>query len=807
MNANQLNFLDRYEKRKYFGVGENGIKVSSISRKLIKGIAGILLKNESQEVIEHFTCLFATQNTDSRFITALIPETVRTITSVTRLSELPENEQTQIKEAIGRDFAFLSFKARELLQKRNIKPDLRSFAYFFYNPKAAKQLGAFLHIPEDADNIFIVNGSITVVALYGYDNISGYENHFEKRETGETADDISEDVSDNTTENNTESSNADGEWQDHHPFQDFITDNMEFDSGPYQPEEVSCTVPEDNIFVTDDVVSEQSFSGKTDSSANEDEMSFEESFDSDNSEENAEHSQSIRSENVSSTANSQANIDDLQYGKSRSGCLFPFGKKDGQLKGQDEEQNGDSQDFHQNKKAFRNQNSGSGNTVGSDDGAENRSEENEFNLDISVDEFRLTDDSDHSLSFGDAVLEKSDVSELSDKSKLSEDSEMSERSDLSDNSETAESSKSSGNSESSESSESFDLETVDKSESSDNSESPKNMELSDISESSESSEPFDSETVNKSESSDNSESSKNIELSDISESSESSESSKISKSQDNVQFNSLENRSDSWWKGCLIAFLILLLLILLLLLCLYLWKPDTVRLWIPNSNDTVSVNGKNDGSNGENIPASNIGSQNTNGVVPDTEPQSTDQVSSNPAGVVVNGSSHVSADETPGTAPNYDSSEVSDGDLSTNSKPAQTLDAPDSGDSDRHAGSSQPYGRKVFDFFVKKTGKDSDGNTEVEFQMKGKDSGYSDCTAKGILTRNDTIAADEYYVKNNLAGSDCNGGLTAMPKKIVCYDNEIPFCEIDDDTIQHSSSSETEQKVFVQYLKLNKEQQ
>jgi len=743
MNANHLNFLDRYEKRKYFGVGENGIKVSSISRKLIKGMAGILLKDESREVIEHFTCLFATQNTDSRYITALIPETVRTITSVTRLPELPENEQNRIREAIGRDFAFLSFKARELLQKRNIKPDLRSFAYFFYNPKAAKNLGAFLHIPEDADNIFIVNGSVTVVALYGYDNISGYENRFEKRETGETVDDIS-DVSDNTTENNTESSNADGEWQDHHPFQDFITDNMEFDNGPYQPKEVSCTVPEDNIFNSDDSVSEQSFSGENASdnaSANEDEMSFEGIFDS---EENTEDFRSTESENVSSTNNSQDSLNDLQYGKSRSGCLFPFGKKDEQKKGQDEEQDEGARDFNQNENSFRKQNSGSGTIDGSDDESKKRSEENEVNLDISVDEFRLTDDSDRSLAFGDVALDKSDTSELSDKAESSEDSESSESSNLSDNAESSESS-----------------------ELSDKSESAKNSEES------ESSESFDnSEIAESSESSDNSESSKNTELSDLSESSERSESSKISKSQDNVQFNSVENRSDSWWKGCLIALLILLLLILLLLLCLYLWKPDTVRLWIPNSNDTVSVNGKNDGSNGENIPASNIGTQNTNGVVLGTEPQSTDQVSS-------------------------------DGDLSTNSKPAQTLEVPDSGD--RHAGSSRPNGRKVFDFFVKKAGNDSDGNTEVEFQMKGKDSGYSDCTAKGILTRNNSIAADEYHVKSGPIGSDCEGGLTAMPKKIVCYDSEAPFCEIDD-TAMHSSS-ETEQKVFVQYLKLNKEQQ
>ena len=400
MNSSQLNFLNRYEKRKYFDVGENGIPVSKISKRLISGISGILLKDESPEVKERFACLFAIQNTDARYITALIPETVKTITSVTRLSELPENEQIAVKEATGRDFAFLAFKAGKIIERKSSSPDQKRFASFFYNPKASKNLGAFLHLPEDADNIFIVNGSIVVVALYGYDNIQNYDNRFGKGYDAGPEARPEQDVSD-------------GEWQDYHPFQDYIADDEDFDDASYQPEEVSCSVPESDVL-------ERPGSGETgDAAERDEERSADSSFG--HNESSGEFQFNLTEDDVNDrvrasdngnngrdsdwSENSETREDSEDHSDidAKSGCIFPFGKN------------------------------GAGDSKNAADSEKSSDAERSFNSESS---------------YGTENIYESEISRISESSESSEASEASEASGAS------ESSESSGASESSESSES-----------------------------------------------------------------------------------------------------------------------------------------------------------------------------------------------------------------------------------------------------------------------------------------------------------------------------------------------------------------
>ena len=300
--------------------------------------------------------------------------------------------------------------------------------------------------------------------------------------------------------------------------------------------------------------------------------------------------------------------------------------------------------------------------------------------------------------------------------------------------------------------------------------------------------------------------------------------------------------------GCLVALLILLLLIMFLLLCLYLWKPDIVSYWAPHANEAVSLGDQNSGGTGESVSADNAVTKTTD-VITDPVPQDTDRAlndtTSNPPSQSTGSDSaeaatypdlqenvHVSDDVATGPASQENDHapvEVATGQVSQENGhvPAEaaaigpalnenghtsagaisgaTSGITGSASNDEKPGTSPYPGRKVFDFVVRKIGRDTEGNTEVEFRIRGEDSNLSNCSSKGILTRNDTIGADEYVVKGGLSGPDCNGVATSMPKKIVCYDRDAPFCEINQ--TEQDFSAERDQKVFLQYLKLNKEQQ
>ncbi|WP_406546829.1 hypothetical protein [Succinimonas sp.] len=594
MNSSQLNFLNRYEKRKFFDVGENGIRVSQISKKLINGISGLLLKDESPEVKEHFACLFAIQNTDARYITALIPETVKTITSVTRLSELPENEQIAVKEATGRDFAFLAFKAGKIMQRKSASADLKRFASFFYNPKAAKNLGAFLHLPEDADNIFIVNGSIVVVALYGYDNIQNYENRFGKgRGAG--------------SEVSSDQGVSDGEWQDYHPFQDYIADDENFDSGTYQPEEVSCSVPESDVLersepgTADELdKAERNEERDSDSSFGHNESSGE--FNLNESDVNDSFRASNNSNEGCDTGGSEySETQDVSEGHSemeaKSGCLFPFGKNGSRKSG-----DGDSEDAADSEKSSDGSSSGNGNSGGksgdelSSDasnsghgGGSGDGHAAESGQDFSFRDNHFSDDSSRQFS-GNADVGFEASNEFGGFGNSSD------RSEESDSANSFDSEKSSDSDKSSES---------DRSSDSDKS--------SDSDESYDSDQSFDSKKYFDSDKSSDSDSSSDTDISHVSD--ESSESSVVS--EDNSQTVIISEKETSWWKGCFIAFLILLALLLIIaliywLLCLYVWKTDPAQIFItPQKPETVVVEKGGDSSP---VPVNSDGNQPASGV-------------------------------------------------------------------------------------------------------------------------------------------------------------------------------------------------
>ena len=642
MNSSQLNFLNRYEKRKYFDVGENGIPVSKISKKLISGISGILLKDESPEVKERFACLFAIQNTDARYITALIPETVKTITSVTRLSDLPENEQIAVKEATGRDFAFLAFKAGKIMQRKTASSDLKRFASFFYNPKAAKNLGAFLHLPEDADNIFIVNGSIVVVALYGYDNIQDYENRFGK---GHGA----------GAEASQEQGVSDGEWQDYHPFQDYIADDENFNDGSYQPEDVSCTVPESDVRERSgsgeagesaeraDERSSGSSSGHNESSEefnlNEDESDYS-SYTSDNGNEGRDAGGSEYSE-TQDVSEEHSEID------SKSGCLFPFGKNGGRKSGDQS-----SDDAADSEKSSEGSSSGNGNSSGrsgdelsSNDsssehgGAGREGQAGENDQDFSLGGIHSSDDSSRQFS-GNADADFEASSEFGDFGKSSDSSEESDSENSSDSEKSSDSDKSSEFDRSSDSDKSSEF---DRSSDSDR--------YSDSDESYDSDQSSDSEKSSDSGKSSDSDSSSDTDISRVSD--ESSESSEYrGTSEDNSQTVIVSEKETPWWKGCLIALLILLALLLIIaliywLLCLYVWKTDPAQIFISSQKpETVVVEKGGDSSpvlvnSDGNQPASvigeikNPGPEHQQGIAPSGNETSVPVTNENASGEVI----------------------------------------------------------------------------------------------------------------------------------------------------------------------------
>ncbi len=220
MDTNSVNFLRRFEKDKYLSVGDHGYNVRGMEARLLKGIGEILLKNEPEAVKLHFSQLFAAQQEDAAnsCITAFIPDAVTDIKSVMAMSALPADKQEEVKRQIAYDFAYLSSKARIILEKRNPKPDLRRFCCFFYNPEFAGGLGAFLHLPDSDDNIFIVNGNIPVAALYGY-----RLNPF--RSIGGVIPPA------DLTDAEAAEQDADQDWRYHHPLEQFVTGS---DDGAYK---------------------------------------------------------------------------------------------------------------------------------------------------------------------------------------------------------------------------------------------------------------------------------------------------------------------------------------------------------------------------------------------------------------------------------------------------------------------------------------------------------------------------------------------------------------------------------------------
>ena len=220
MDTNSVNFLRRFEKDKYLSVGDHGYNVRGMEARLLKGIGEILLKNEPESVKLHFSQLFAAQQEDAAnsCITVFIPDAVTDIKSVMAMSALPADKQAEVKRQIAYDFAYLSSKARIILEKRNPKPDLRRFCCFFYNPEFAGGLGAFLHLPDSDDNIFIVNGNIPVAALYGY-----RLNPF--RSLGGAVPPADQQVAEAPVQD------TDQDWRYHHPLEQFVPGN---DDGAYK---------------------------------------------------------------------------------------------------------------------------------------------------------------------------------------------------------------------------------------------------------------------------------------------------------------------------------------------------------------------------------------------------------------------------------------------------------------------------------------------------------------------------------------------------------------------------------------------
>ena len=236
MDTNSVNFLRRFEKDKYLSVGDHGYNVRGMEARLLKGIGEILLKNEPEAVKLHFSQLFAAQQEDAAnsCITAFIPDAVTDIKSVMAMSALPADKQEEVKRQIAYDFAYLASKARVILEKRNPKPDLRRFCCFFYNPEFAGGLGAFLHLPDSDDNIFIVNGNIPVAALYGYRlnpfrSIGGVIPPGEQSDAAAAEQDVDQD------------------WRYHHPLEQFVPGN---DDGAYK----SCSYDWSDRVTPEDLV-------------------------------------------------------------------------------------------------------------------------------------------------------------------------------------------------------------------------------------------------------------------------------------------------------------------------------------------------------------------------------------------------------------------------------------------------------------------------------------------------------------------------------------------------------------------------
>ena len=210
MDSSDVNFLRRYEKSRYLSVGEQGHSVRKIQSQLLKGICDTLLVSEPDSVKLHFRQLFAVQNENADYISVFIPEAVPDIKSVMCLSELPPDRQDEVKRQVAYDFSYLAARARKLIATRP-KPDKMIFLRFFYNSDFAGGLGAFLHLPDSDDCIFIVNGRIPVVALYGY-RINPY-----RRIGGGSAE-----AADGVPEAET-----DQDWRFHHPLDSFVPDNGE----------------------------------------------------------------------------------------------------------------------------------------------------------------------------------------------------------------------------------------------------------------------------------------------------------------------------------------------------------------------------------------------------------------------------------------------------------------------------------------------------------------------------------------------------------------------------------------------------
>lgn len=214
MDSNDVNFLRRYEKSGYLSVGEQGHSVRKIQSQLLKGICDTLLVSEPDSVKLHFRQLFAVQNENADCISVFIPEAVSDIKSVICLSELPPERQEEVKRQVAYDFSYLAAKARKLIEARP-KPDKMIFLRFFYNPDFAGGLGAFLHLPDSDDNIFIVNGRIPVVALYGY-RINPYRN-----------------IGGAVAQAGEQDPAADQDWRFHHPL-DSLVPGQNGEAGEYR---------------------------------------------------------------------------------------------------------------------------------------------------------------------------------------------------------------------------------------------------------------------------------------------------------------------------------------------------------------------------------------------------------------------------------------------------------------------------------------------------------------------------------------------------------------------------------------------